>query len=410
MACATGDARPFIRNAEPVFSARLVDGDGGQNPFLNARFHWGPVGSGDTGSLSAGSVPNGEISRVSPPPGTFVHGGKYSFSAEAGDGHESSDRSGPCEFEVDTVQPDRQPLVSSTDFPDDGEFHGGGNMTGSFTFKANDVADIKGFYYGYENPPTSYAAADQLGGQTTVTITARGMGFNTLYVQSVDRAGNVNAGQPKSYQFLVDQPRLSVAEWPLDGNGDDAVDNAHPLTASPNGVTWIDNFFGQAAQLDRAQQGALSTSDFSVRTDRSFSVSAWVRLDQKGDGVVAVSQDGERRSGFELGYSPSSDRWVFTVPGVDADGATESSVASVDPVEADVWTRLTGVYDSAAGEIRLYVGRAQQGVSRHQTPWNASGPFVLGRGKQAGNADFYWGGGIDNVIVHDRALDPSEIW
>ena len=406
--CAVGDARPFIRNANPVFTARIVDRDGGQNPILSARFYWGTVGGGDLGSVRVGGVPNDGIAHASQPAGTFVHGGRYTFSAEAADNHESSDRSGTCEFEVDTVRPDRPPLVSSTDFPADDESHGGGDMTGSFTFKANGVADVKGFYYGYENPPQTYVAADQIGGEATVDITVR-PGFNTLNVQSVDRAGNVNAGGPERYQFIADYPRPFVAGWALDGNGDDAVDNAHPLTASPSGVTWSESLFGEAAQLDREQRGTLSTSDFGLRTDQSFSVVAWVRLDQKGDRVTAVSQDGERRSGFALQYSASSDRWIFTLPGADADGAAESWVASIDPVETDVWTRLIGVYDAAAKEVRLYVNGVRQGVSRHETPWHASGPFVVGRGKQEGNADGYWSGGVDDLYVYDRALSEFEI-
>lgn len=407
--CAVGAARPFIRNATPAFSARVVDQDGGQNPFLNARFHWGPVGSGETGSAGVGSVPNGEIARVNAPPGTFVHGGKYAFSAEAGDGHESSDRSGPCEFEVDTVQPDRPPLVSSTDFPDDGQFHGGTSMTGAFTFKADNVADVKGFYYGYENPPANYVAADQLGGEATVNITARQVGFNTLYVQSVDRAGNVNAGRPVSYQFLVDQLRPSAGRWLLDGNGDDVVDNLHPMAASANGVTWIAGRDGEAAQLNRAQQSTLSTSDVGVRTDRSFSVAAWVRLDQKGDQAAAVSQDGDRRSGFVLEYSHSLDRWVFALPGADADGAAESRVASTVPAETGVWTRLIGVYDAASQEIKLYVNGVYQGVSRHETPWDASGQLVIGRAKHEDNPGGYWGGGVDDVVIYDRPLVAEDI-
>ncbi|WP_143467220.1 LamG domain-containing protein [Lentzea kentuckyensis] len=407
MNCAVGDGRPFIRYAAPVFSARVVDRDGGQDPILTARFYWGAVGSGDMGSVSV-RVPNGGIAQASQPAGTFIHGGKYTFSAEAADNHESSDRSGPCEFEVDTVQPDRPPRVSSTDFPADDESHGGGDITGAFTFKANNVADVKGFYYGYENPSRDYVAADQLGGEATVDITVR-PGFNTLNVQSVDRAGNVNAGQPERYQFIADFPRPAVARWRLDGNGDDVVDNVHPLTASPNGVTWIDGLFSEATQLDPEQQGTLSTADLGLRTDQSFSVAAWVKVDQKGDRVTAVSQDGERRSGFALQYSPALDRWVFNLPGADADGAAESSVASIYPVETDVWTRLTGVYDAEAKELRFYVDGGQQGVARHETPWNASGPFVVGRGKVEGNADGYWGGGVDDVEVYDRALTPSEI-
>ncbi|MDX8034803.1 LamG domain-containing protein [Lentzea sp. BCCO 10_0856] len=407
--CAIGDARPFIHTVDPTFSARLRDMDGSENPILNARFYWGFVGSGDQGSAGVGNVPNGEIASVKQAQGTFVHGGKYGFSAAVGDNYDSSDRSNFCEFEVDTARPDRPPLITSTDFPSDDDFHGFAGTNGSFTLEANNVADVKGFYYGYENPPVNYVAADKLGGKATVSVTARYLGRNTLYVQSVDRAGNVNVAQPVAYRFQTDQQRPSMGRWLLDGNGDDIADNPHPLAASSTGVTWIAGRDGEAAQLSRAQRGTLSTPDVGVDSDKSFSVAAWVKLDQKGDWFNVVSQDGNRNSTFVLQYSHSLDKWAFNTPNADADFAGESWVASTRPAEAGVWTRLIGVYDAATGEIKLYVNGVYQGASKRQTPWDANGAIVVGRGKQNGNPTSYLGGGVDDVVIYDRALVAEDI-
>lgn len=407
--CAVGDARPFIHTVDPTFSARLRDTDGSENPLLNARFYWGFVGSGDQGFAGVGNVPNGEIASVKQAQGTFVHGGKYGFSAAVGDNYDSSDRSRFCEFEVDTAQPDRPPLITSTDFPSDDEFHGFAGTNGAFTFDANNVADVKGFYYGYENPPVNYVDADKLGGKATVSVTARYLGRNTVYVQSVDRAGNVNVAQPVAYRFQTDQQRPSMGRWLLDGNGDDIADDPHPLTASSNGVTWIAGRDGEAAQLNRAQQGTLSTPDAGVHTDKSFSVAAWVKLDQKSDWYNVVSQDGSRNSAFVLQYSRSLDKWAFNTPNADADAAGESWVASTRPAESGVWTRLIGVYDAATDEIKLYVNGVYQGASKRQTPWDANGAIVVGRGKQNGNPVSYLGGGVDDVAIYDRALIAEDI-
>lgn len=407
--CAIGNDRPFIRNANPEFSARLVDEDGSENPILNARFYWGFVGGSDKGSEGVGGVPNGGIARQRQAAGTFAHGGKYGWSVAAGDNYDLSDRSKFCEFEVDTAQPDRPPIVTSTDFPSDDEFHGHAGTVGSFTFDANNVADVKGFYYGYENPPANWAPADNLGGKATVKVTARHLGRNTLYVQSVDRAGNVNVAQPVAYRFQTDQQRPSKNRWLLDGNGDDLADAPHPLTGSSSGVTWSAGRDGQAVQLNRTQKGILSTSDTGVRTDQSFSVAAWVKLDQKGDWNNAVSQDGNRNSAFSLQYSHSLGKWAFNTPSKDTDGAPESWVASSRPAETGVWTRLIGVYDAATEEIKLYVDGVYQGAAKRQTPWDAAGDLVVGRGKQNGNPISFWGGAVDDVALFDRALVAEDI-
>ena len=406
--CATGNDRPFIRNPNPELSARLTDPDGAENPLLNARFYYGYVGGSDISSVGIDSVANGQIARVSFPAGTFADGGSYAWTAGAGDYQDVSPRSTFCEFTVDTTPPAQPPTVVSGDFPTGDQFHGIAGTSGAFTLSANGVGDVAGFRYGYENPPLTYVKASSLGGSATVRITAKHLGRNVVYVQSVDRAGNVNTNQPAAYSFNADQQTAWTGRWLLDGNGTDSADVPHNATPSSSGVTWITGRDGQAAQLD-GDTGGLSTSQSVVATDKSFSVAAWVKLDHKGGWYNAVSQDGGVNSGFVLQYSHSSDRWAFDTANGDTAGAGESWVNSNVVPETDVWTRLIGVYDAASGEIKLYVNGVFQNSAKRTTPWNATGGLQIGRAKQNGAEIGRFPGAVDDVVVYDRVLVAEDI-
>lgn len=63
----------------------------------------------------------------------------------------------------------------------------------SFTLSANGVSDVASYQYGLDtNPPTTAVNAGSIGGSATVTITPASDGVHTLYVRSVDRAGNLS--------------------------------------------------------------------------------------------------------------------------------------------------------------------------------------------------------------------------
>ncbi|GAA3891977.1 hypothetical protein GCM10022243_66140 [Saccharothrix violaceirubra] len=407
--CATGANRPYLRNPNPQFTARVSDSDGAENPLLNARFYWGHVNGGDLGSGGIDGIPNGEIARYNFPTGTFTDGGQYAWTVGVGDYIDPSARSTFCEFVLDLSQPAAAPGVSSTDFPADDEFHGIAGTAGQFTFAAGGVSDVAGYRYGYENPPVNYVAASSLGGTASVNLTAKHLGRNVVYVQSVDRAGNVSAGQPAAYAFHTDQQTVSTGRWQLDGDGSDVADVPHPLTASPTGVSWVAGRDGQAAQLNG---GVLTTAGPVVATNQSFSVAAWVKLGANADPngwYNALSQDGNRNSAFVLQYSGSTKGWVFDTPNADADGSGEAWVTSNQPAEKNVWTRLIGVYDAASGEIKLYVNGVYQGSAKRNTPWNAGGSLVVGRGKQTGASTGAFAGAVDDVVVYDRVLVAEDI-
>lgn len=394
------DGKPlYINDSDPEVSAVVSDPDGAENPTLNARFE-----AGDR-RIQLWDQPNGSVARGRFGSGAFADGKTYSWRVFAADDWIDSPPSVDCVFTLDTSPPDKPPLVTSSDFPVGDSFHGFAGTSGSFTFSANGVTDVAGFRYGYENPPMNYVAAGALGGSAKASITAKHLGRNVVYVQSVDRAGNVHNSQPVSYGFQTDQQSLWTGRWPLDGDGTDTADVPHDLSPSASGVTWVSGRDGQAVQLN-GTNGSLSTTQPVVRTDQSFSVAAWVKLDRKGEWFNAVSQDGSRNSGFLLHYSHWLDRWVFNLPG---EQTGESFVASTAPVETGVWTRLIGVYDAAAKEAKLYVNGVFQGATPRRSVWPATGGLQVGRGKLDGSPSGYFPGAVDDVVVYDRVLVAEDI-
>jgi hypothetical protein len=83
-----------------------------------------------------------------------------------------------------------EPTVTSAEYPDDGAWHPGAGVPGSFTFDAHGEDAVVGFYYGDTDPAGTFVAADHPGGSATISYTPQASGPNDLYVASVDTAGN----------------------------------------------------------------------------------------------------------------------------------------------------------------------------------------------------------------------------
>lgn len=192
----------------------------------------------------------------------------------------------------------------------------------------------------------------------------------------------------------------------IDGNGTTTGDS------SANGI--IGTLFGDP--LPKLVNGALEfngnqgvSSDGPVLdTGRSFSVSARVKLLDKGSTQAVVSQDGTDVSGFALGYDSGQDRWSMVVPDDDSQEAGKSAALSKSPPKAGAWTHLTGVYDDPDNQLRLYVdGRLQDSVTR-AADWRAEGDFAVGRALLGGALFQGLRGAADDVRAFDRALTGGE--
>lgn len=178
-------------------------------------------------------------------------------------------------------------------------------------------------------------------------------------------------------------------------------------------TSWTTGRSGDALRFN-GTSGYASTVGAPIRTDWSFTVSAWVRLDAtvpSGSCLTAVSQDGNRRSGFQLAWCGSEGgRWVLTLPSADADASVDHTAGASAPTPAGTWTHLLGTFNSANGDLRLYVDGVQRGAGTHYTSrWNAAGGLQIGHVERAGAYTWPWNGAIDEVQVYQRVLTESEI-
>lgn len=95
----------------------------------------------------------------------------------------------------------------------------------------------------------------------------------------------------------------------------------------------------------------------------------------------------------------------------DNPSATTVEVLSKAAAEPGKWTHIAGVYDLAAGKIRLYVdGQLQSEGAGPATPWKAGGPTLIGcAGTNDGRRSAPLGGVVDDVQVWSSTVHPDRI-
>jgi hypothetical protein len=222
---------------------------------------------------------------------------------------------------------------------------------------------------------------------------------------------------------LANRPLAAEGRWMLDewdgtsvedatDHGLDAVLHGDPLTAwnaAENDIT-----FSPGVRLN-GEDEYVEASGPAVRTDRSFSVAAWVRLDEAAEGgdAASVSQAGTHQSGFRLGYQGAHRKWVFTmaphddVPGTEAPGGVHAhSTTAARPGE---WAHLAGVYDHTSGELTLYVNGSVESRTGVDHAWHAAGPLRIGSAQHGGSNTQHWAGDIDDVHVYQGVLNDMSI-
>ncbi|WIX76952.1 LamG domain-containing protein [Amycolatopsis carbonis] len=221
-----------------------------------------------------------------------------------------------------------------------------------------------------------------------------------------------------------------VHNWQLDeSSGTNVADSTGDRPGSlTTGARLVPGRVGNAVSLD-GKTGVVSTSGVELRSDDSFTVSAWVYLDRKSDTTskfTAVSLDGVHTSKFRLGHvaddmsafcfdGMSDDpnacgKWVFEMAGSDVDSPVVAKAAvSTLPAEINTWAFLTGVYDKQTGKTWLYVNGKRVGDGTLDTAWQASGGAELGRGKVAGAPAQFWPGRVDDVRLYSGVLDKDRI-
>jgi hypothetical protein len=421
-ACATGSGRPVVAVGSPVLSARVTDPDGaGEGDIggsLRADFTWErrDPSSGTWSSLGSGSgVPQaGGATSPSTAP-SFASGDTYRWQVRAANPWSFNNTSGTdysawtdwCEFDVDTVKPNPPRLTPD---PTNQPFVTGRTIRLSLAPGGSPAdTDLTGYSWWVVDGAGTHAPAFVSGTGAAIDWTPIA-GQGTIHVQAKDR---VQVGTASTYTFNAAQPSTEVVRWRLDDPAGstiaaDATGYGHNATTSINAGSTLGapgRLIGGPTSLSLAGN-SWANGAAPVDTSRSFTVAAWVKLTDTSGSKVAVSVAGPVYGSFYLMYHRDYDRFAVSTPVLPTNPSPWKEAYSSSPPTLGVWTHLTGVYDSAAGHLRLYVDGRLTGTATDVDIWTAPGPFHIGEVKGGGSR---WMGGLADVRVWDRVVSAADI-
>ncbi|WP_326822020.1 DNRLRE domain-containing protein [Streptosporangium sp. NBC_01756] len=159
----------------------------------------------------------------------------------------------------------------------------------------------------------------------------------------------------------------------------------------------------QQVTIDAAQPGEeplAQTAGPVIRTDQSFTATAWLRWNDKDGDYTVVEQKGTHQAPFRLGNTPDRGL-VFTFTSADIADATIEGVRSGVEPPVNEWFHLAGVYEASSRTATLYLNGNPIGNAALTFPtWNATRAMTLGS---------QLSGAIDDVVVYQRPLTTDEV-
>jgi len=437
--CTTGANRPWVTTATPILSATHTDPDS-IHATLTTRFYWWPLGGtrpADTAATGWVDYTSNRGTPASPqiPAGQpLLDGTTYVWQARTFDTIDWGQWSATCEFNADLTPPNDPGVIAAGSIYTGTGAAGGPGIPDTFTFnpptaKANEVI---GYAYTLDDgmSPASGVQVDTIDPATfaaSVSIAPTHDGSTTLRVWSKDRAGRYSA-HDSEYTLNVSAGGIA-ANWNFEGASPttDVTGHGNALTLSASGATVVDGRSSTTTAPNKALslsgggyadlttsplKTVASTNTVNVRTDASFTVSAWAKISSAGvadQAVVAIN--GTNTSAFTLGYGGAEGKWVFRMAESDVAAPVLKSAVANGAATANAWTHLTGTYDAATKTLKLYVGGVlQTSTATLTTGFNASGKLSIGSQQWSGSAHgTSLTGAADDVRFDNTVISASLI-
>ncbi|MFE1322093.1 LamG-like jellyroll fold domain-containing protein [Kitasatospora phosalacinea] len=194
----------------------------------------------------------------------------------------------------------------------------------------------------------------------------------------------------------------------------DTTDSSRTNNLTLNGGATLGADSGRTVLNGNATDGYAASATTSLDTGKSFTVSAWVKLNSLGANSTFVSQSGTSANGFQLYYSAYTHAFGFGRASADdtsgnftsAYGPTTGATAPA----TGTWYHLTGSYDATTNQLTLYINGIQAATATYTgTTWNATGPLQIGRRLYQSAYGEYLAGSVSDVQTHNTALSPTSI-
>ncbi len=197
----------------------------------------------------------------------------------------------------------------------------------------------------------------------------------------------------------------------LTGKGDDLTFSlARKAGAPPEQLQVIEGRWPQKSAV-RLDQGIFSAKPFDV-PDRTFTVEAWVR--KNGPGAHRGNSEATNGTLLSIGIG-YWDGWRLTTTyplrtigfELGRPRPINSIGTTTEPAADGVWLHLVGTWDGE--EMRVYLNGLLAARREHTGSYTPPAPGATFR---VGYAGFGFGSvilDVDEVVIYDRALSPTEI-
>jgi hypothetical protein len=226
----------------------------------------------------------------------------------------------------------------------------------------------------------------------------------------------INGLQLLRHQGCTPAPTGLVAWWRGEGDAKDAAGRNDGYLVG--GVGFDEGFVGQSFWLD-GESGRVQVPASGSLWVTNLTVAAWVNPDDVSmqRPILEYAAD-TGAAGVHLWLSVASEGG-FSLPGTlfanvrDELGSDRTIVSEAGLIEAGVWSHVALTYDPATSVGRLYVNGQQVAEAELGTflP-NTALPLHVGYrpelSSDAAGGNLF-AGGIDEVSIYQRALDPGEI-
>jgi Concanavalin A-like lectin/glucanases superfamily/Ricin-type beta-trefoil lectin domain len=202
--------------------------------------------------------------------------------------------------------------------------------------------------------------------------------------------------------------------WALaDNTGTTAADflGTHPVTFT-GAAGWDDDPTRDTVMTDDGLTGyaAAGTGSGVLDTSKSFSVSAWVKLNSLSANQVFAGQSGSIMYTYQLYYSTTFG-WVFNRESANIATPVLTRATSTAVPAIGVWTHLVGVFDATGKTIALYVNgvNTPSGNASYTTAWDGVNQMTIGASEAAGVYAGWTNGDISDVEVYSSALTAAQV-
>ncbi|MBI2972045.1 MAG: laminin G domain-containing protein [Candidatus Aenigmarchaeota archaeon] len=233
---------------------------------------------------------------------------------------------------------------------------------------------------------------------------------NFTIIATPSQISNTHAGLVGLWHFEENSTASGgVKDGSTYGNNGTATGSPYFNTSGRFGSTWTMD--GINDYIDIGSQSSLTFAS------RSFSVSAWVRLN-------GLANDGVDE-GIVADYRGSDARWILLKFrnangvfqfGLDTNGAwaPERTAESITIPVVDMWYYVVGTYDHSTGDIKIYVNGVFEKVS-------TGSPLSIGAVNDVTIGNWYnlvsrptdgvapVNGTIDEVAIYNRSLSEAEV-